>query len=357
SGKAGMGANGILIDDVPDNVIGGTNAAARNIISDNDNDGGTRGCGILIKGINARNNTVLGNYIGTDVTGTMGIGNPTGVCIEDASGNTIGGDEENARNLLSGNKWYGVLIIGKTAVGNKVKGNFIGTKASGIEPLPNSFGGVNINDSPGNFIGGETNMPGTAPGNLISGNHDARRIYGISISGPNANGNIVQGNVIGLDFTGKNSLPNDIGVMISNVEDTKIGGMNKKSRNVISGNEEDGILLDRGSKTIVQNNFIGTDIDGQNAIGNKNNGIHMVNTTSNQIGGGIGVTGNLISSNFENGILISDGSSENLVQGNLIGTDIDGQVINEIGNDLNGVRIVNASGNLIGGDIGVTGNV
>ncbi|MCK5101732.1 MAG: hypothetical protein KAR17_02920, partial [Cyclobacteriaceae bacterium] len=117
------------------------------------------------------------------------------------------------------------------------------------------------------------------------------------------------------------------------------------------------IFLDGGSKTVVQNNFIGTDIDGKNLIGNKNNGLRMLDSKNNQIGGEIGVAGNLISSNFENGILISDGSSENLVQGNLIGTDIDGQVINEIGNDLNGVRIVNASGNLIGGDIGVTGNV
>ncbi|MCK5209004.1 MAG: CSLREA domain-containing protein, partial [Cyclobacteriaceae bacterium] len=118
SGRAGMGANGILIDDVPDNVIGGTTAAARNIVSDNDNNGGTRGCGILIKGSNARNNTVLGNYIGTDVTGTIDIGNPTGVCIENAPENTIGGDEENARNLISGNS-FGITITGKTAAGNK----------------------------------------------------------------------------------------------------------------------------------------------------------------------------------------------------------------------------------------------
>ncbi|MCK5705301.1 MAG: hypothetical protein KAI29_29325, partial [Cyclobacteriaceae bacterium] len=326
------------------------------IVSDNDNNGGTRGCGILIKGSNARNNTVLGNYIGTDVTGTLDIGNPTGVCIENAPENTIGGDEENARNLISGNS-FGITITGKTAAGNKVQGNYIGTKANGTEPLPNGLCGIQILDAPGNLIGGETNTPGTAPGNLISGNKSNRRPSGISISGPDAKGNIIQGNLIGVDLTGKKSMGNNIGVRVDNVDDTKIGGTNKKSRNVISGNEENGIFLSGGSKTVVQNNFIGTDIDGLNAIGNKKNGIHMENTKSIQIGGEIGVSGNVISGNLENGVHIINGSSENMVQGNLIGTDINGQVINQIGNKINGVRIVNAESNIIGGDIGATGNV
>ena len=356
SGPAGMGSNGIFIDDISDNVIGGTTVAARNIVSDNDNDGGTRGCGILIKGSNARNNIVLGNYIGTDVTGTIDIGNPTGVCIEDAPENTIGGDKENALNLISGNS-FGITIIGKTAVGNKVQGNYIGTKANGIEPLPNGLGGIQVTDAPATMIGGETNTPGTAPGNLISGNKSNRRSYGISFFGADANGGIIQGNLIGVDNTGTKPLPNGKGVMIISVESIRVGGANKKMGNIISGNDESGIFFENASKNFVQNNVIGADIDGLNAIGNKNNGIRIAGSSNNIIGGDLGVTGNVISGNIENGILFTEGSSENTVKGNLIGTDINGQVLNQIGNNANGVRIVNAESNIIGGDIGISGNV
>src|SRR5205823_8738700 len=117
------------ITDAPGNTIGGTTAAARNIIS------GHNLSAVSINGSGATNNLVQGNYIGTDVTGTHSVPNnflisspPAGaVFISDASHNQIGGTSAGAGNLISGNKLSGVLISGATASDNKVQGNLIGT--------------------------------------------------------------------------------------------------------------------------------------------------------------------------------------------------------------------------------------
>src|SRR5258705_10108593 len=79
---------------------------------------------------------VQGNYIGTDVTGTLSLGNiNNGVLLETgSSGNTIGGTATGAGNLISGNGDFGIAI-GTSS--NVIQGNFIGTDASGKQPLPN----------------------------------------------------------------------------------------------------------------------------------------------------------------------------------------------------------------------------
>ena len=370
SGAAGNGDNGVLIEDIPDNVIGGITEAARNIISFNDREGGTSGCGILIIGSNANNNKVQGNYIGTDVTGLIELGNPIGVCIENAPENTIGGVEENARNLISGNFIVGIEISGSDAKKNKVQGNFIGTKVNGGSSLANKRGGIRISTAPENTIGGLTNTPGTPPGNLISGNRSQQGGPGILIFGPDAKKNVVQGNLIGMNRTGTKHLENGgAGIQVVLADSTIIGGMQMRARNVISGNDGDGISIEDASVTIVQNNFIGTDLDGkvinpksditENSPGNGDNGVSIVNGTSNLIGGELGITGNVISGNFMNGVLIEvpDGGDAlgNFVQGNLIGTDSTGKL--DAGNTLNGVKILNAFFNRVGLGTAETRNI
>ena len=120
---------GIFVNS-PNNVIGGTTAAARNVIS------GNQGQGLfLVSGANG--NTVAGNYIGTNVDGTAALGNAgAGMAIQ-SSGNTIGGTAPGSRNVISGNNG-GVNING---TGDRsVLGNFIGTNASGNAAVPQQHG-------------------------------------------------------------------------------------------------------------------------------------------------------------------------------------------------------------------------
>ncbi|MGD9636043.1 MAG: beta strand repeat-containing protein, partial [Pirellulales bacterium] len=93
----------------------------------------------------------FGNYIGTDVTGTLDFGNgKQGILLKKgSSGNTIGVD---AANLISGNNDDGVqLVSGSNA--NTVAGNRIGTNAAGTVALGNGGDGVEVKKSSGNTIG------------------------------------------------------------------------------------------------------------------------------------------------------------------------------------------------------------
>lgn len=76
---------------------------------------------------------IQGNYIGTDVSGTRGLGSRVGVLIFSAEGALIGGTEPGAGNLISGNI-QGLSVSGNNHV---IQGNFIGTNFSGTAALPN----------------------------------------------------------------------------------------------------------------------------------------------------------------------------------------------------------------------------
>lgn len=85
-------------------------------------------------------NVVEGNFIGTDVTGTVALGNNRAVSVFNPN-NRIGGTTPEAKNVLSGNV-YGVWMEDDLATGNLVEGNYIGTAADGISPLGNTAYGV-----------------------------------------------------------------------------------------------------------------------------------------------------------------------------------------------------------------------
>ncbi|MCH8050469.1 MAG: right-handed parallel beta-helix repeat-containing protein [Chloroflexi bacterium] len=221
-------------------------------------------------------NTIEGNFIGTDVTGTLEQGNSRGVYVNHAPFNTIGGTTSGARNVISGNEGYGVRIVGNLAIGNKIEGNYIGTDATGTLNLGNRFAGVVISGVAFNTVGGTT----SGARNVISGNNK-----GIRITGSAATGNKVEGNYIGTDVTGTTNLGSDsFGVWIDNgASNNTIGGTTSGAGNVISGNAFSGVFIDGApSNTIGPSNVIsgnrndGVRISGADAIGNTitGNSIH-----------------------------------------------------------------------------------
>lgn len=103
----------------------------------------------LFTGAGNTNNVIQGNYLGTDATGSSDLGNVgSGVAVSSQS-NLIGGTLPSERNLISGNDFYGITLSGAS---NTVSGNYIGTNASGTSAIAN-LRGISIH-SLSNTIGG-----------------------------------------------------------------------------------------------------------------------------------------------------------------------------------------------------------
>jgi hypothetical protein len=105
---------------------------------------------------------------------------------------------------------------------------------------------------------------------------------GIEIQG--GNGDLIQGNDIGTDSTGTVAMGNNgDGITIDTTSYDTIGGTTAAARNIISGNGAKGIHFIFGTNTgiVVEGNYIGTDVTGENRLGNNANGIDMFANASN----------------------------------------------------------------------------
>jgi len=338
TGAAGNGEVGILIEDVPDNTIGGPAAGEGNVIAGNFLDG------IQINGINATGNTMLGNAIGTDLLGAADLGNgDNGISVVDAATNMIGGTSASERNVISGNNLNGILITGNDASGNMIQGNYIGTDKSGSLALGNTLKGVQVDDAPDTLIGGTT----AGAGNLISGNLED----GVYLVNSGATGNLVQGNFVGTNAAGTGDLGNKLaGVTLDKAPNNTIGGTTAAARNLISGNDDVGVCIINAGATenLVQGNYIGTDVTGTADLGNVGQGVLIRTAANNTIGGTATGAGNLISGNDKDGVIIlTSGATGNLVQGNFVGTNAAGTAA--VPNTLAGVTISGGVGNTVGG--------
>lgn len=332
-----------------DNTIGGTVAGARNVISGNSFQA------IYIGDAGTNNNLVQGNYLGLNSAGTASVQNGLGIdIVGGAQSNTIGGTSIAARNVISGNNGHGVLIHGFqdiTMIGtrnNVVQGNYIGLKADGSAALANNGSGVLISE------GAPSNTIGgtvAGAGNVISGNF----FNGIDIGDAGSTNNLVQGNIIGLSPDGTTRIQNNgAGVQITNAaQSNTVGGTVTAARNVISGNGSQGVVLaDSGtSQNLVQGNYIGVDITGTSAlVGNGAPGVSIfTGAQQNTIGGSTASARNIISGNANQGItIVGSGANLNLIQGNYIGLNANGNAA--VPNVYPGVSIANgAQANTIGG--------
>jgi trimeric autotransporter adhesin len=323
-------------------TIGGTTAALRNVIS------GNRSNGIALT--TTAGNVVEGNYIGTDATGTIKLGNGSDGIVVSVGGNTIGGTVTGAGNLISGNSGAGLLINYSSpgAFGNLVAGNLIGTDESGMHAIPNAGQGINIgNDGGGGFnnlIGGTT----AAARNVVSGNSG-----GGVFEGGAGSGNVIEGNFIGVDITGIGPLPNLAeGIDLYGSSNDTIGGTTPGAGNVIAANKADGVYI-FSSGIFVQGNVIGLGADGVTPLGNTGAGITTYDDT--QIGGTTAAARNIISANGGNGISLEPATGMAIIQGNYIGTDASGLIAR--GNMGAGIAINSISNNTIGGSATGAGNL
>ncbi len=338
-------------------LFGANNTVSGCVLSANGGDG------LLVNGSGATGNLITGNMIGTNSAGTAALGNADwGVILDQAPSNTVGGTSASSRNLVSGNKEGGVGVYGGSATADLVEGNYIGTDATGTIALGNAFSGVYVgsgslfsDNPPGSAssatIGGTT----TGAGNLISGNDTANTGNGgVVIYGSGASANLIEGNQIGVNAAGTAALANlGVGVDIfGGATSNTVGGASATAANVISGNQGSGVTIsdDGTSGNLVLGNFIGTNAAGTVAISNLYQGVLIDGgATSNTVGGASSSARNVISGNLADGVDINNsGTSQNLVEGNFIGIDINDNVA--LANTGVGLGISDsASNNTIGG--------
>jgi uncharacterized repeat protein (TIGR01451 family) len=230
--------DGIVLTAAPSNRIGGTNTTERNVISGNN-------FGIYLQTTGATNNLIVGNYVGTDGSGTLDLGNSNeGIFVSAVPHNIIG--TPGAGNVISGNGGDGIEINGGAAATNTIQANYIGTDVAGTTAIANANNGVFLSSAVGNRIGGAA----VGEGNLISGNSND----GVEISGSAAAGNVVQGNSIGVAAGGLTGLPNGAaGVFLTTTaHDNQIGG----AANRIAFNGTDGIWVNTGTNNAIRANLI-----------------------------------------------------------------------------------------------------
>jgi hypothetical protein len=390
AGTAGLGngSDGVQIINGSNNSIGGATPDRRNLISGN----AANGVSIFaVPGLTAVQNTIAGNFIGTNVDGSAAIPNQgNGVLITDGAGTLVGGLGLGAGvglvggtvvpsalggpgNLIAGNLQWGIQIEvtgSSTASSNTVQGNYIGTGARGTVAIANQLGGVLVNDlttQPSSpiplVIGGA--IPGA--GNLISGNTDIGvELLGPQITNLSGTNNVVQGNLIGLSTAG-GTLGNGTGIFVNNSPNNLIGGGTPRPGtgpgNVISGNSQTGIQV-FGQLSVgnaIQGNAIGTNATADGFPTDGFEGAPQAQTIGVLINGGSGDlvgglspgVGNVISGNIVgiqvSGLRQSNGQfvgSGNFVQANRIGTDWTGTV--PVPNLDLGIFINQGQGNQVG---------
>jgi hypothetical protein len=267
------------------------------------------GNGVVLTGQGTSNNLVMTDKIGTDPTGSFALGNGgSGVVINGgASSNTLNGD------LISGNGYNGVYISDAGTSSNVVTNCWIGTNAAGTAAIPNGTVGVYILNSATNNT--------VDSGDVISGNAGD----GIAIAGTGTSGNVVAGDFIGTNASGTAGFGIQYtGVYIlSGASSNTIGGTTAATRDVISGNVYNGVYI-TGSGTsynVVEGDFIGTDVTGRQAVGQQSGVVLAGGATSNDIGTMQTGAGDVISGNGTGVEITDSGTMSNWVENDLIGTD------------------------------------
>lgn len=338
SGEAALPNNyGVQLVSAANNLIGGSSTTEANVISGNTTYG--------LELNSAANNNVKSNFIGTTASGESPAPNGIGINLASgATGNVIGGTLEGERNIISGNSASGIAV-GGNAASNEVIGNYIGLNKAGNAALANNYGIVISSAASNNLIG----RPEPGAGNVISGNSN----YGVRITNNNTRANKVKGNYIGTDPAGSTAIKNSQGVRIDGLAgDNSIGGVGAGERNIISGNDV-GVMIDGVGTNEVKGNIIGLDPSGEAAVANVI-GIMINNAQNNLIGGSTPADANVISGNSSFGLYLT-AASGNEIKGNLIGTAPSGE---SASGNLVGIKIFSGSArNLIGGSLAGERNV
>jgi parallel beta-helix repeat protein len=269
--------------------------------------------------LDASSITLDADYIGVNLAGAAFGNRGDGVYISPTSSNNLIGLNPKAAsgvvaNVISGNTGNGLSL--HESSGNVVVDNRIGTNAAGSAPISNSGDGIWITTaSHDNEIGGTAYIDtSTGQANNPTGN--------------------------------KGTVP-EVYVV------PPLG-------NLISGNGQNGVRIDTGSRNNVLNgNFIGTRADGDAPIGNIADGVLISHADDNTLAGCQFVNNpfvyyNVLAGNGENGLHVTS-SNNVLVQANFFGTGANNTTL--VPNKGDGILVDGSSRNTQVGGVIPLGNV
>lgn len=265
----GLGSNALsqLIVSIP-NAAGGIEVHSEEFPVENTNIGfpspdlstndlrnfiaGNTGPGIVLRGANTTNTTIVNNYVGlNDLGNPVGPSNNTGggVVIERGAQNvTVGGTTLNERNVISGNTGDGIIIRGSNAFqptsNNTIIGNYIGTRVGGSLTGPGygNRSGIVIGDYVSNTVIGTPEAPNRIGFNLN---------YGVAITGTNVLTTTLSDNPIvsnGLD-----------GVYAASAVNLSVTGVNTPT--LIANNGQNGVRVDGGQLIALENVLVSNNGD------------------------------------------------------------------------------------------------
>jgi parallel beta-helix repeat protein len=257
-------------DELGGDRIGGSQPWEANVIAGNEH--------AEVSLQNTRGHTVIGNYLGTDPSGTNRVGSTHTAISVAAADNIISG------NVIIGRQ-HAVFLGDPGSCCNQISNNWIGVTKSGSPIVRDSQStGVNILES---F-------------NLIANNVVGGVQYGgVSVSGyqSTATETVIIGNRIGTGLGG--ARPERWGVSLEASSRTFIGGSGADG-NVVSGNVLGLWIRTPGvDRTFVLGNFIGVDGSSGRVFRNTGDGIDIGGATSNF------VQGNVIAENGGRGVVIA----------------------------------------------------
>ena len=305
------------------------------------------------QGIDAQRNSlaavvglrVVRNTIGLAADGVTRLPNREGgLRLERAESTVVGAVGQG--NVISGNGVFdtaplalpcavtttgpGIQVLGVSAVGPVIQGNYIGTDNSGEIARPNVHEGIRLS--------GWARIGGSAigEGNVISGNGCAATGAGAGVVAlDGSGGSVIQGNIIGLSASGTSSLGNGFsGLTLSPADSGSVlvGGTQPGEGNVISGNPQMGVAIYslgvNPHDISVTGNFIGTAADGLTPKPNGIYGVFVTDATK------ITLFGNVIATNVSGGVVLQPtASTVTMLSNKIFGNGGLGIALNGTGNN------------------------
>ncbi len=269
--------------------------------------------------LNAGNITLNNNYIGVNLAGTAFGNTGDGVFVSSTSNNNLIGLNPTkavgvVANVISGNTGNGISFHGSS--GNTLVDNHIGTDLTGNTAIANGGNGI-----------------------WFTGGSAGNEIGGTAFTDPSTGD--------------KNDPTGDEGTVTPVFVIPPLG-------NLVSGNGQNGILIDANSQhNVLNGNFIGTTADGNGALGNSLDGVAIDNADNNFLLGCQFVNNpfvyyNVLSANGANGLHITD-SDGTTVQANFFGIGANNATM--LGNKLDGILVDGTSQNTQVGGVIPLGNV